>query len=132
MLRKRKSVIASFVEHLLCSNFKLYSFLILVFLFWFSTIHLKCFLKSHFFLRFYRSSDIASFVEQAVCSNFKMYINLILFFIFYYYYYLFYFFWFANIYWKWMCKSQFFEILGADTKVFILIFLNLPREHVHK
>ena len=43
MLHKRSSVIVSFVEHYVHSNFKLYSLLILVFAFWFTTIDAKCF-----------------------------------------------------------------------------------------
>ena len=86
VLHERSSVIASFMEHPVCSNFKMYSELILFLFFWFPTIHPKCFCKSHFFLKFQvlheRSSVIASFMEHPVCSNFKMYSELILFFYF--------------------------------------------------
>ena len=52
VLHERSSVIASFVEHPVCSNFKIYSVLILFFLFWFPTIHPKYFCKCHLFLKF--------------------------------------------------------------------------------
>ena len=76
VLRRRSSIIASFVEHPGCSVLKMYSLFTLVFLFRFTTIHPKCFFKSHLFLRFQvlhvRNSVITSFVKQPVYSNFKM------------------------------------------------------------
>ena len=76
--------IASFVEHPVCSNFKMYGVLILVVLFSFVNIYPKCVYKRHLFLKFQvlheGSRDIASFVEHTVCSNFKMYTVLILIF----------------------------------------------------
>ena len=77
VLRERSSDIASFVKPLVYSIFKMYSVLILVFWFWFTTIHPKCMYKSYLFLKFVvlrkGSSFIAFFVEHSVCSNFKMY-----------------------------------------------------------
>ena len=81
-----------FVEHLVCSNFKTYSVLILFLLFYFGSFNRKCICKNHLFLKFQvlreGSSFIASFVEHPVCTNFKMYSVLILVFIF----------WFVSIY----------------------------------
>ena len=50
MLRERSNNIASFVEHPVCSNFKLHTGFILLFSFWFATIYSKWMCKSHFFL----------------------------------------------------------------------------------
>ena len=50
VLREKSSVIASFVEHPVYSIFKMHGLLILVFLFWFTTIHLKYFCKSNLIL----------------------------------------------------------------------------------
>ena len=90
-----------------CRNLKIYSLLILVFLFLFATIHPKYFSKSHLFLKFYmlreRSSDIASFVEHPAFSNLKMYDVLIFLFLIC----------FATFCPKSLCKSYFLEILGA-------------------
>ena len=86
VLQEKCSDIASFVEHLLCSFFKMDCVLVLVFWFLLVTIHLKFIYKSHLFLKFqgFRkgSSFIASFAEHPVCSNFKMYCVLILIFLF--------------------------------------------------
>ena len=75
-----------FVEHLVCSNFKTYSVLILFLLFYFGTFNRKCICKNHLFLKFQvlrdGSSFIASFVEHPVCTNFKMYSVLIQAFLF--------------------------------------------------
>ena len=81
----------------------MYSLLILVFLFFFTTIHPKCFSKSHYswgcdIVIFERSSDIASFVEHPVFSSLKMYRALILLFLFC----------FATFYPKNFSKSHFF------------------------
>ena len=100
MLHEGSSFVASFVEHHVCSNFKMYSVLILVFWFYFPTFNPKCICKSQLFLNFQvlheRSRDIASFVEHPVYSNFKMYSVLILVFLF----------WFANIYLKSVYKRH--------------------------
>ena len=100
---KRNSDIAYFVEYPVYSILKMYSLLILVLLFWSTTIHSKWFCKSHLFLKFWvlceRSSAIALFVEHPLCSSFKMYAVLIVFFVL---------FCFATIYSKRMCKSHFF------------------------
>ena len=64
VLREGSSFVASFVEHPVCSNFKMYSVLILVVLFWFTNICPKFVYKKHLFSRFLvlckRSSDITS------------------------------------------------------------------------
>ena len=60
VLRKRTNVNASFPEHLICSNFEIFSVLTLGFLFQFD------------------------FLEHPVCSNFKKYSVLILFFLFWF------------------------------------------------
>ena len=111
MLREGSSVIASFVEHPVFSNFKMYSVLRLVFYFNFATINPNCMCKSPLFLKFQvlreGSSFTASFVEHPVCSNFKIYSVLILVFLY----------WFATINPKYMCKFQFScEIVGAPRK----------------
>ena len=110
MLLEGSSDVTSLVEHPVYSNFKMYSLLILVFLFWFTSTHPKCFRKSNLFLTYSvlrkRSSDIVFFVEHPVYSNFKMYSVLILVFLF----------WFATIPQK-CCKNlSFFEILRALRK----------------
>ena len=73
MLRERSSNIASFFEHPAYSIFKMYNILILVFLFWFTTIHPKCFCKIHLFLKFWvfheRSSDIFTHFENLKCPD---------------------------------------------------------------
>ena len=93
---------ASFVEHPVFSNFKMYSVLMLVFYFNFATVNPNCMCKSPFFLKFqvFRegSSFIASFVEHPVCSDFKIYSVLILVFLC----------WFATVNPKYMRKIQFF------------------------
>ena len=77
LLREGSCFIASFVEHPIYSDFKMYSVLILVVLFWFIDIYPKCVKKKHLFSKFQvlhkGSRDIASFVEHPVSSNFKMY-----------------------------------------------------------
>ena len=82
LLRQGSCFIASFAEHPICSNSKMYSVLILVVLFWFIDIYPKCVKKKHLFSQFQvlhkGSRDIASFVEHPVSSNFKMYSVLIL------------------------------------------------------
>ena len=82
VLWKGSSLIASFVEHPVCSSFKMYSVLILVFLFWFVNIDPKSVYKRHLISKFQVlhevSRYIASFAETPVCSNFKMYSILIL------------------------------------------------------
>ena len=86
MLHEGSSFIASFVEHPLCSNFKMCSVLILVVLLWFTTFNRKCICKSNLFLKLQvlreRSSFIASFVEHPVCGNFKISSVLIQVFLF--------------------------------------------------
>ena len=71
MLRKRSSDIASFVEHPVCSIFRMYNVLILI-----CTIQPKCMYKSDLFLKFlvFRkgSNLIASFVEHPVYSIFSI------------------------------------------------------------
>ena len=52
VLREKSSDIALFVEHPVCSNFKMYTVLILKILFCFATINPKCICKSQFFLKF--------------------------------------------------------------------------------
>ena len=71
----------------LFSNFKIYSVLILIFLFWFPTVYPNCTYKSHLFFKFLRAPRkkqwyFAYFVEHPVYSSFKMYNVLILFFYF--------------------------------------------------
>ena len=84
VLREGSSFVASFVEHPVCSSFKMYSVLILVVLFWFVNIYLKSVYKRHLISKFQvlheRSRDIASFVEHPVYSNFKIDSILILVF----------------------------------------------------
>ena len=74
-----------------CSNFKMFSVLNLIFLFWFVNIYPKSVYKRHLISKFQvlleGSSFVASFVEHPVCSNFKMYCVLILVVLF----------WFVNI-----------------------------------
>ena len=77
VLPDRSSFIASFVEHPVCSSFKMHSVLILaLFLFYLVTINPKGICKSQFFLKFEvlreRSGVIASFVEHPVYSILKM------------------------------------------------------------
>ena len=73
----KSSSIASFVEPLSYSIFKLNSVLILVFLFLFTSIHSKCVFKSQFFLNFQvlheRSSDVASYVKHLTYRIFIKY-----------------------------------------------------------
>ena len=99
MLHEGSSFIASFVEHPVCSNFKIYSVLIRVFLFELTTINPKYICKSRLFLKFQvlreGCSFVASFVEHPVCSSFKMYGVLILVVLF----------WFVNIYPKSVYKG---------------------------
>ena len=79
--RKRNSPIAYFVEHPVYSILKMYSFLILVFLFWFTTIHSKWFTQRECvkvtLLKFQvlreRTNVIASFPEHLIYSNFEMF-----------------------------------------------------------
>ena len=52
VLRERSSDTDSFVEFPVYSNFKLYSVLILVLVFWFATIHPTWMCKGKFFLKF--------------------------------------------------------------------------------
>ena len=99
---ERSSVPTFFMEQSVQSNFKMYSLLILVFLFLFTTIHPKCFCKSCLFLKFQapheRASDISLFVEHPVFSSLKMYSVLILLFLFI----------FATFHSKHFCRSHFF------------------------
>ena len=84
VLPEGSSFVASFVEHPLCSSFKMYSVLILVVLFWFVNINPKSVYKRDLILKFQvlheRTRYIASFLENPACSNFKMYSILILIF----------------------------------------------------
>ena len=78
MLRERSSDIPSFFEHPIYSNFKMYSLLILLFLFWFTTIHPKYFCKRHFSWKFQvlreRSSDSTLYIAFWKCVIFWFYI----------------------------------------------------------
>ena len=84
------------------SNFKMYSTLILVFLFWFATIYPKCFCKSKFLLKFLvlhrRSSDIASSIDHPPYNTLKMYSLLTVVFLS----------WLVTIQPKCLCESHFF------------------------
>ena len=48
VLREGSNFIASFLEHPVCSNFKMHNILLLVFLFWFATINPKSMSKVNF------------------------------------------------------------------------------------
>ena len=86
MLRERSSNIASFIEHPVCSVFKMYSVLILVFWFWYATTNPNCMCKSHLLLKFqvlHEGSNVAaSSMEHPVYSIFKMHRVLIYSFIY--------------------------------------------------
>ena len=79
--RKRSSDMAYFMKHPVYSILKMYSLLILVFLFWFTTIHLKWFTQRECvkvtFLKFLvlreRTIVIAYFPEHLIYSNFEMF-----------------------------------------------------------
>ena len=77
--RMASSFMGSFVEYTVCSNFKMYGLLILVFWFWFATIYPERLYKSHLFLKFQvlrkGSSFITPSVEHPVCSNFKKFLD---------------------------------------------------------
>ena len=122
MLHEGSSFIASFVEHPVCSNFKIYSVLIRVFLFELTTINPKYICKSRLFLKFQvlreGCSFVASFVEHPVCSSFKMYSVLILVVLF----------WFVNIYPKSVYKRHLiskFQVLHERTR-YIAPFVEHP------
>ena len=69
--RMASSFMGSFVEYTVCSNFKMYGFLILV--------YPECMYKSHLFLKFQvlrkGSSFITPSVEHPVCSSFKKFLD---------------------------------------------------------
>ena len=69
--RMASSFMGSFVEYTVCSNFKMYGLLILV--------YPECMYKSHLFLKFQvlrkGSSFITPSVEHPVCSNFKKFLD---------------------------------------------------------
>ena len=122
MLGQGSSFIVSFVEHPVCSNFKISSVLIRVFLFELTTINPKCIYKSRLFWKFQvlreGSSFVAFFVEHPVCSSFKMYSVLILVVLF----------WFVNINPKSVYKRDLilkFQVLHERTR-YIASFLENP------
>ena len=82
VLREGSSDFASFLEHPVYSNLKLYRILFLVFLFYFASVNLKCVRKSLFYLKFQvlheERNGITCLVEHPVCSDFKMYSGVIL------------------------------------------------------
>ena len=100
VLREGSDVIASFVEHHVYSNFKLYSVLIL-FLFYFDLpLFTKSALKIFLFLKFY----VILFLSCCPLykSNIKMYSALILVFLFC----------FATFHSKCLCRSNLYSVLG--------------------
>ena len=84
MLLEGNGFTTSFVDHPICSNFKMYSVLI----FWFASINRKCISKIQFFKKILLlhegSSIIASLVEHPVYNIFKMQSVLSWFWLFYF------------------------------------------------
>ena len=110
---ERSSDITSFVEQPVCSNFKIYTVLVIYF-FNFDFLRFsknqRCMYKGHSLLKFFmlceRTSEITSFVEQPVYSNFQIFSVLTLVFLFS----------FTTIHANCFCKSCLFlkfEVLGA-------------------
>ena len=84
MLLEGNGFTTSFVDHPICSNFKMYSVLI----FWFASINRKCISKIQFFKKILLlhegSSIIASLVEHPVYNILKMQSVLSWFWLFYF------------------------------------------------